>query len=324
MKSNIFLPAHLISAQKELLYKKKNHLLLTDTEQPATVRLANEIHPLKPLDKTKDEPGTRKTVYNITKMMSDCGDWRPLAPFLEEIRIAKRRIDSGMIQRIVRKAGEGGQQEPVLDVLRRVERTGVGLWDVEVAREVAWAGLEIAVQGEWGEKALKKAVVYAKVVEEMLFEQRHDRKRPGWMHPRSKPEVLAVLVLLRAALLLKYPEAEAAAESGKEVERLAGLMLKGLEGSGTEMRFEGDDWVRANYLLCIWAPVWHASRLASRIMGAEAPVARSLAEKMDTDLRPLIENCEATIKRHGSGKPRRGLNMLRDLEGAYTLSNAGL
>ncbi|KAL9098261.1 MAG: hypothetical protein Q9163_006050, partial [Psora crenata] len=91
MRSNIFLPAHLIQAQRTLLYKEKNHALLT-SDEPATVKLGGEVHQLHPLDHQRDEPNTRSSFAKATALMAELTDWRNFPPFLEGLKTARRRV----------------------------------------------------------------------------------------------------------------------------------------------------------------------------------------------------------------------------------------
>ncbi|KAL6722326.1 hypothetical protein ACLMJK_001433 [Lecanora helva] len=306
-RSNIFLPSHLIHLQKTLLYRTKNHPLLT-ADEPATVKLGNEVHQLHPLDRTKDEPATRASIARVTQLMGETRDWRNLPEWLEGLRIAGRKVRGMQLEKMVRRAGEGGRGGVVMDCLRRVEGTGMGLWDLRVAREVFWCAVGRCVQGGWGKEEVERAGRWVEGVWELCADPRHTEKMTRESDPKRRAEVVGVMVLVHAARVVLHGEKEAADAVGKYAEMMLGLW------DSKEVGFEEGDWNDANYKMLMWAPVWRGMALARNVVGETSPLGKQLGIKLSEELEPLMQSGQAVLSAHPPAEGRRrGLKMCEDL-----------
>ncbi|KAL2050863.1 hypothetical protein ABVK25_008924 [Lepraria finkii] len=247
-RTNIFLPSHLISLQRDLLYKKKNHPLLT-SDEPATVRLGNEVHRLHPLDHKKDEPPTRPSIAKVVDLMTETGDWKNLPGFLEGLKTARRRVKGFQYEKMVRRANDCGRMGVVVDCLRRVEGTGMGLWDVRVARWVMWGAMAKAMQADWREEGVEKGAKFAEGIWELCCDPRHGGTRGGLEDPKKRPEVVGVLVQMHAAKAHLFGGGK---DEGGAVEKWVRVLLK--VWGNTEMEVAEGDWYDANDKTLIWAP----------------------------------------------------------------------
>ena len=305
-RTNVFMPAQLIRLQKDLIYKRKNWSLLNSGE-PATVRLGDEILQLRPLDRTKDEPNSRATFNKVLALMAETGDWSVLPGFLEGLKTAGRRLEPGLLEKIVRKAVEAGKTGVVIECLKRVDATGLGLWDLGVAREVMWGATALAIQGEWSKGAVVKGVRYAENVLDMMFEPEHGAVQGD--HPRTRPEILGLLLQIHATKVVLFDE------TGDE----AGMVAKYARMMLTHWilgHFEAahSDWVDANYTTVTWAPVSHGMKLASQVLGKQAALGKLLAQKMEQDLEPLLQKAQILVRESTpEGGRRRGLVVSEEL-----------
>lgn len=305
-RSNVFLPSHLISLQKDLLYKKKNHPLLT-SDEPATVRLGDEVLQLHPLSHVKDEPNTRASFAKALDLMTESGDFKNLPGFLQGLKTARRSIKDYQLEKAVRRANESGRQSIINDCLRRTESTGLSLGNLRVAREVVWGATLRAIQSDWSQKGVEKAAKYAENVWELMHDPRHGEKMHGMENAKRRPEVLGVLVQLSAARATMSGDKSA-------VEKYVSLMLSYWERGREEMALEEGDWNDANYKLLMWAPVWHGIKLARKVLGAQSPLGKKLGERMSQDLGPLVEQCQEILSANPPHEgTRRGLNMYERL-----------
>lgn len=276
------------------------------------MRLGDEVLQLRPLDKRRDEPGTRGSIATVVRLMGESGEWGNLAGFLEGLKVARRKVAGWQVEKMVRRANEGGKQGVVMDVLRRVEKTGVGLWDVKVCREVMRGAVLKATRSGWSEEGIEKGVKYAENVWELMWDPRHveEQKKVG-MDPRGRPEIVGVMVLMHAVKAAKL-------EGGKDeegmVEKYAEIMLKRWENSRSDMAVDAQDWSDANYKLSIWAPVWYGTRMARQVVGAGSPLGKRLEEKLIQDLEPLVQKSQAIVLAHTPEEGvRRGLKMYEDI-----------
>lgn len=244
--------------------------------------------------------------------MTESGEWGNLAPFLEGLKVAKRKLGGWQVEKMVRRANEGGRQGVVLEVLRRGGRTGVGLADVRVCREVMRGAVLRAKQGGWSEEGVEKGVRHAENVWELMWDGRRvEEQRKVGVDPRRRPEIVGVLVLMHAVKAVRL-------EGGKDeeglVEKYTEIMLKGWENSREDMAIDAQDWSDANYKLCIWAPVWYGMKMARQVVGAGSPLGKRLGEKLVQDLEPLIEKSQAIVLAYTPKEgARRGLKMYEDV-----------
>lgn len=244
--------------------------------------------------------------------MGESGDWRNMAGFLEGLRVAKRKLAGWQVEKMVRRANEGGKQWVVLDILKRVEKTGVGLWDVKVCREVMRGAVLKGVQSGWSEEGVEKGVKYAENIWELLWDPRHlEEQKKFELDLRGRPEIVGVMVLMHAVKAVRL-------KGGKDeegmVQKYAEVMLNKWDNSRGVMVIDEQDWSDANYKLSIWAPVWHGMKLARQVVGAGSPLGKRLGEKVSKDLDPLMQKSQAILSAHSPEKgTRRGLKMYEDI-----------
>lgn len=276
------------------------------------MRLGDEVLQLQPLDKRRDEPATRRSFATVVRLMGESGDWGNMAGFLEGLKVARRKLAPWQVEKMVRRANEGGRMGVVYEVLRRVERTGVGLWDVGVCREVMRGAVVKGVEGGWGGEGVDRGVRYAEDVWELMWDPRHvEGQEKVGMNPRGRPEIVGVLLLMHAVKVVRLGGGK---DEGGMVEKYAEMMLKRWENSRGDMAVDTQDWSNANYKLLTWAPVWHGVKMARQVVGAGSPLGKRLGEKLSQDLEPLIQKSHAIVLAHAPEEgTRRGLKMYEDI-----------
>ena len=307
-RTNVFLPAHLLRAQQDLIYKRSNWPTLKGNDS-ATVELSDENIQLQPLDRTKDEPSTRKNFHQVVKLMDESGDWRNLQGWLEGLKSAGRKIEGGVLEKVVRKVVEAKKMGIIIECLQRVEYTGLGLWDLGVAREAMWGGTAIAVQGKWSEGAVEKGVRYAENVWAMMCDEKHAGVQLEDYHPRSRPEVLGLLVLVHAAQAVMFKEGK---DEAGMVGKYARLLLQYWDRADLE-KVEDGDWVDANIKIFTWAPVLHGLKMARMVVGEESALGKSLGGKVDRELEPLLQKTRLILEATPGAEKRRGLAICESL-----------
>lgn len=241
--------------------------------------------------------------------MGESGDWRNLQGWLEGLKAAGRKIEGGVLEKVVRKAVEARKMGVIVECLQRVEYTGLGLWDLGVAREAMWGPTAIAVQGKWSEGAVERGVRYAENVWAMMCDPKHAGVQLEDYHPRSRPEVLGLLVQMHGAQAVMY-------KGGKDeagmVRKYARLMLQYWDRADLEMVEEGD-WVDANIKMVTWAPVVHGLKMARTVVGEESALGKILGEKVNQDLEPLLQKARLILEATLGAEKRRGLAISESL-----------
>ena len=271
------------------------------------MRLGTEVIQLKPLSHVKDEPATRPAIKKVVDLMTETKDWRNLPGFLEGLMTARRRVKGFQLEKMARKANECGKMGVVLECLKRVEDTGMGLWELRVAREVMWGATTRAMQADWSEEGVEKGTKYAEMIWEMMLDPRHREKMHGDQDAKKRPEVIGVLVEMHAARAL----IENIGDDGGMVEKYVKMMLQ--VWGNTEKTFEEGDWDDANYKLTIWLPVWHGMTMAQKVLGAKTPIGEELGAKLK-ELDSLIALARPLLLENpGQEGLRRGLKLYESL-----------
>lgn len=231
--------------------------------------------------------------------------------FLEGLHKAKRTGHLWQVEKIIRRASVAGQQGMVLECLRRVEGTRVGLWDIHVAREVMWGAVLKAQQGNWEKDGVEVAVKYARAVWDLMEDPRHIMKAPGGGPEhviRARPEIVGVMVQLEAAEALLVGEGK---DEGARLENLVEILL-GCYAEG-DLNFAQMSWVDANRKLMMWAPVWHGMKLARKVLGETSKYGKVLGEKMDYLESAFTEASDVMAQAKQDEGLRRGLKMYNNL-----------
>ena len=271
------------------------------------MRLGSEVIQLKPLSHVKDEPATRPAIKKVVDLMTETKDWRNLPGFLDGLMTARRSVKGFQLEKMVRKANECGKMGVVLECLKRVEDTGMGLWELRVAREVMWGATAKAMQADWSEDGVEKGVKFAELIWEMMLDPRHREKMHGDQDAKKRPEVIGVLVQMHAARAL----VENIGDDVGLVEKYVKMMLQ--VWGNTETTFEEGDWDDANYKLTMWAPVWHGMAMAQKVLGAKTPIGKELGTKLE-ELESLIGRAQPLVRDNSTEEgPRRGLKLYESL-----------
>ena len=240
--------------------------------------------------------------------MKEGKDWANLPGFLEGLKTAKRKLKGWQIEKLVRKANACGRQGVVLVCLQRVERTGVGLWDSNVARECMLGAVMRAMEGGWTKERVEDGWRLGRQYWELTWDKRHHSSDGG--NAKLNVGVVGSMVLLNAARVVK------AGEGIEDVEKFA-QRLTSLLGPdwAEEMRAkENKGWVEANQDLVIYGPVLKGMQLAQRVLGKDSELGRDLRKRVEKDLEPMLQKALATVNANTpQDGSRRGAKLYGDL-----------
>ncbi|CAO1606032.1 hypothetical protein XANCAGTX0491_009531 [Xanthoria calcicola] len=322
-RTNIFLPAHLLKLQQNLIYRKKNQRLLTDTDQPATAKIGNEVHALKPLNRLTDEPSTSKSLAQMVELCKEGKDWVNMVPFLIELKTAGRKVKGPQFEKMVRRMGEKGGLGVVIEMARRVEGTGMRLGEIGIAREALWGAVMKYIRSEQNEAAVHDAHKFIEAIWELLSDERHvDRPATGkkTSDPKTHPEIIGVLLWIRAlkaSLLADNQDADGTVKRAAEM--VLAVWNRDKNKTNNNNNNTGDDenttnWYDANRTLIMWAPVWHGMKMARGIVGENTVLGRDLANAVSLDLEPMLKEAQRVVAQHvGEDVTRRGLVVYEEL-----------
>ena len=320
LRTNIFLPSHLIKPHRALIYRKTLHHHLLG-EDPVSITLAGEKHTLKPLDHLTDEPNSKKAFHQALGLMKEKRDYGVLPGLLEGYQGSGRVLTKGMAEKMIRKVAEAGSGGIVTECLRRVHRTGLKLDNVTVAREAMWVAIQQAIQGSWSEKGLEKALKYAEGILEFLEDPRHVHRKHLFApanDPRLMPDIIGVPLLLSATLLAKFPSNTPndlqtqilKNKSNQHATRLLHLW------PNANLNVDSVSRQDANYKLLMWVPVWHGLRTANRLAEKSEAVRRLTGVPLQ-QVGQMVERARDIVMVNSEeGQERRGLKLYSDLAAA--------
>jgi hypothetical protein len=276
MRENVFLPAHLSKPHQALVFGARHRKVLED--DPVTVEVSGENFQLKHIDRTKDQLGTVECLLKLVSLMKDKKDWDNLPIFLEGLRIAGRKLKPQYWEKLVRKAGQAGQQHTILECARRASRTGLVLKDLNLVREFMWWTQHKALSAGWTVQSTKKAFLMAEQIADLLEDEKHcGGTFLAASDPRARPEVVGILLQLAAA--------HAKLSTGKDEDGKVEIYSKRLLGTlARKVNLReglpvGRGLWTSNALLCYITPIIYGIREAAEILGPASEIAKQLKEQ---------------------------------------------
>ncbi|KAI9729661.1 MAG: hypothetical protein M1818_008414 [Claussenomyces sp. TS43310] len=263
-RSKVFLPAHLSKAHRDLIYGSKNRKVLD--EDPLKVEIAGEEFYLGHLDRTKDQPNSAKGLLQAVTLMKDKKDWDNLPIFFEGLKTAKRTIKTCHLEKVVRKAGNAGRQDTILECARRVSKTGFALKDAGLVREIMWWLQYKAASSTWDPSQTQKALSMAEQVAILLEDERHSGQRvvKGIQDVKIRPEVVGILLELAAAHAKQKGTGDADGKVTTYADKLISIM-KDDRDLRTALPVE-DGWDARNNWLRFVSPIIYGLRTAGEVL----------------------------------------------------------
>lgn len=305
IRSRIFLPSHLRTPQRKLVFRKRHHALLR--AEPFIVDVADESIQLEPLDATKDIPDSWKSMEQAMDLMrSNSGDWTNLTGLLAGMHTAGRRFKSWQYEYVVRSAGDAGCGHVVVDAARAARRTGLVLRDLRIVREAFWTCRTKAVQEGWDGRSTAKALGWAEQLAGLLDDSAHCAQvgSTDVRDPRIQPDIIAVVLELAATRAERHLGGK---DKDGKVRLYAERLIPNLESAAEEsIDMEA---ARMDYELSRWSPMLNGLETAQRVLGERMPEKQVVEQKIAQLRRRLGEAkriVEAAPTSDDQGK-RRGL-----------------
>ncbi|MCJ1316036.1 hypothetical protein MMC15_001356 [Xylographa vitiligo] len=322
-RTNIFLPAHLLRAQRALIFRPSLHHHLTG-DDPLVLTLptasptgrSHEAFTLAPLDHLRDEPATAPAFHALLALLRTPADWLVLPLFLAGLRSSGRTLRPALLEKMVRRAAAAGRMGVVGECARMVARTGVRLDSVGLAREALWGAVQTGILAGWSAEGTAAAARQAEGLLVLMEEPAHvaggaKPRAAGGGDPRRAPEVLGAGMGLVALRALRAGEGDV----GGRVERGATRMLGCWGNADLSVREEG--WWDANRALMCWAPVEVGMRVAVRVLGEGSELGRRLEEVRAGQVEPAVRKAREVLERGGPKEGRRrGVVMYEELQKA--------
>lgn len=272
-RSNVFFPAYLPIPQRNIIYRPKNHHLLTGDE-PATAAIGDEVLQMHPLNRMRDEPKMGTSLYRINKLMREARDYRNLAPFMIGCRNSKRALRRPFVEQAVRNACEQDNESAILNCLRQAGKTGLKLWQHNVAETLMNRAVWMAVDMNWTEEAVDRGLDFADSLWIMMQDPTHIEA--GLPNPTYNPVIVGVMVQLHSAKAVMFQGQKDT--QGKGSEPIVVEYTQRLLALWDKLIFPVDcDRSDADSNLRKWAPIWHGMKMAQKASGVRKEVKKELS-----------------------------------------------
>lgn len=217
MQQKIILPSVLPLVQRKKIFREryKEKLEL----EPIEIEIDGQRIKFRYLDYRKgDVPNTRKIFFQALDNMKTKEDWQKLPKLLEALQYnARRKFEISDWPKIVRKAGFSGNLGPIIEAVKRPERTGFKLDMSEKVQEIMTFIVWEAAEAGWTVSSLQRALKSAERILEILQEEGHELHTRDQEHAelikgrfslRKDPQILATPLFLTAMLAVKHGKTE--------------------------------------------------------------------------------------------------------------------
>ena len=304
VRENLFMPAHLRKEQQRLIYKSKYKRVLE--VEPVLATIAGEDFTLKHIDVVKDVPNGREALKKAIKLMKEKNDWDNLPSLLQGLKNSGVKLPEWQPMQLVRQMGKAGRQDIILECLRRVSSTGFALKDPELVSQVMWWMQMKAIESDWDRQQTVKALSWAEMVVVMLEDPKHsgNTQLAGEMDPRTRPEVIGILLQLAAMRAEKHSGGK---DKGGKVAEYAEKLL-GAPMSVAIPEPENESVSARNYWLSRYVPVIHGMKVAERVLGPSSNIATALKDKStELESRLLTHKDAISSFKNGRDQPLVGL-----------------
>jgi hypothetical protein len=270
----IFLPSHLSRQHQSLILKPKYEEELST--EPVIATIAEEDFQLQHIDRRKDVPNSRKTLFRAMTLMKDKKDWANLPNLLQGLKVAGTNTNSEHVKgAVVTNCMAAGRQEVLLECLRRVKDTGMQLKEPRFVVRIMLAMQRRAFSTDFHEHETAKALKWAEMVVALMEDPKHagNKVLAGENDPRLQPEVIGILLELAAVRAVKHLESRDV--DGKVAEygaRLVGTRLE-FKTPAEETEYELNPWLVAH------VQVLHGIYEALKVLESSSAVAEGLQKK---------------------------------------------
>ena len=244
--------------------------------------------------------------------MKEGKDFDTLPGILEGYKLAKRNVTDAMKEKMIRKCSQVGKGGLIMKCIQEVDKTGIKLDSLSVARCVMLISVYRAIESEWSKAGLEKASRFAESILNMLEDPQHvvSKGTPKHLDPRIHPDILGVVLSSFATRAVRLQTAQ---DHDGKVAKYAQRMLSLWPNADFSLDKAG--WHSANTQLLRWTPTWHGMNMALRVLNSKSELGRRLNDAFRKDVQPLVEKARDILLAHppAEGGQRLGMKMYSDL-----------
>ena len=244
--------------------------------------------------------------------MKEGKDFDTLPGILEGYKLARRNVTDAMKEKMIRKCSQVGKGGLIMKCIQEVDKTGIKLDSLSVARCVMLISVYRAIESEWSKAGLEKASRFAESILNMLEDPQHvvSKGTPKHLDPRIHPDILGVVLSSFATRAVRLQTAQ---DHDGKVAKYAQRMLSLWPNADFSLDKAG--WHSANTQLLRWTPTWHGMNMALRVLNSKSELGRRLNDAFRKDVQPLVEKARDILLAHppAEGGQRLGMKMYSDL-----------
>ncbi|KAI1432923.1 hypothetical protein GGR50DRAFT_671454 [Xylaria sp. CBS 124048] len=322
ISTKIILPSYLPEAQRKKIYSAKYEAALRS--DPITIELDNEIIKFRYQNVLKDIPNTEKSLVSAISQFETDADFLNLKPLLEGLSHAGRAISDAVYAKIIRLTGNKGHIFQIIECALNVRRTAVKLDTSEKVNEVLHHVQMKACDAEFDEDVTKKAMRWAEMVVDMLYEEQHQPRLsltgagplPGEKALNCDPMVLIAPLHLAAVLAGRHGAKEYMVKLRKYARSIvaywpAGTKMMELQPAKLYEKQNKLAYLRApNKFVTIATPLLHGLETAAEVLETEDPELASELQSRSSILSMEIEEARKDLE-----PERRGLMIYKRFYG---------
>lgn len=239
-----------------------------------------------PLNRMRDEPKMTASLHRISQLMREARDYSNLAPLMIGCRNSKRVLTKPFIEQAVRNACDQGNEVAIMHCLRQADKTGLKLCHHNVAETMMSRATWMAVDQDWREGGIQKALDFAESLWIMMQDSKHIAA--GHPNPMRNPIIVGVMVQLHAVKAVKFHRQEnAQGEVLEYTQRLLALWKKLIfpfKNGNIGSKIEVDRNLRN------WAPIWHGMKMARKVSG----ITKEMREELGMRIQEVASAMGAT------------------------------
>lgn len=314
MQQKIILPSVLPLAQRKKIFREryKEKLEL----EPIEIEIDGKRIKFRYLDYRKGEvPTTRKIFFQALDSMKTKDDWQKLPKLLEALQYnARRKFEVSDWPKIVRKAGMSGNLGPVIEAVKKPEKTGFKLDMSEKVQEIMTYIVWEAAEAGWSISSLNTALKSAERILEILKGEGHelhttDKERAELIKDRfplkRDPQILATPLFLTAMLVVKHGKTEHTDKMSRYAQVIVSLWPEGkglldLHPHEAYVDVEGTKYMmEKNKFTLVASPILKGFDLAMEGLGSD--LASQIKLRRDPLAQELAGALEAAETKKGRG-----------------------
>lgn len=299
LRDKVILPNYLSKRQCNLIFKNR-HMKFLEIE-PVVAKIGEEEFRLQHIDIKNNVPPVKDSLRKAMDLMKDRPDWENLVGLLEGFHKARETSKELWVNNVVvRRLGEAGRQDILLECLRQASQTGMRLRTVGTTHLVLGAISKKAIESKWDATETEKALRWSEQVLDLLEDPKHyPIEASPLIESRRRPEIIGQVLQLAAVKASKHQDGK---DLDGKVEQLSRKVLdcySNTDKANVLFKSTGSPNRSAffhNAILAFKVPLLHAMKIAQEVLGPDSDItvqlkenATELEEEVNSSYKALVD-----------------------------------